>query len=110
MTGFKWRAASSQLYHGILKSMRSLGKDRSIKLTDLGEEMMDDVIMGDIVQEKSSLPAEEWSVNGRGSTSLESEGRSAVVRKTLVLRSIPTDAHESINWRKAKYAQHVAHR
>jgi hypothetical protein len=88
MTVFKWRVASSPLYHGILKvDEELLGKDRSMKPTDLGEEMMDDVIMGDIVQEKSSLPAEEGSVDGCRSASLIIPSSPAIVRKTLVLRS-----------------------
>jgi len=71
--------------------------------------MMDDVIMGDVVQEKSSLPAEERSIDGRGSTSLESESRPAIVRKALVLRSRRTRMINT-DWKKAKYSQHVAHR
>ena len=88
MTDFKWRVASSPLYHGILKvDEKLLGKDRSTKPTDLSEEMMDDVIMSDIVQEKPSLPAEERSVDGRGSASLVIPSSPTIVRKTLVLRS-----------------------
>jgi hypothetical protein len=54
--------------------------------TDLGEEMVDDVIMCDIMQEKSALPAKERPVNGCSSPSLERPGRHTVVRNASVLK------------------------
>ena len=50
----------------------------------LGEKVMDDVVVGDVVQEKAAHPAEEVTVHSRGGASLEIPLRLAIVRQRRV--------------------------
>ena len=45
---------------------------------------MDDVVVGDVVQEKAAHPAEEVTVHSRGGASLEIPLRLAIVRQRRV--------------------------
>lgn len=48
-----------------------LGSLLAVVERHLGEEVVDDVVVSDIVEEETSLPSEERSVDGAGSSTLE---------------------------------------
>lgn len=60
----------------LLEVLSSLG---SVVEGHLGEEVVDDVVVGDVVEEETSLPAEEVTVDGSGGTTLEGPFLLAVV-------------------------------
>ena len=51
--------------------LEMLGGLLSMVERHLREEVVDDVVVGDVVQEESSPPSEEWSVNSAGGATLE---------------------------------------
>ena len=50
----------------------------------LGEEVVDDVVVGDVVEEEASLPAEEGTVDSGSGATLEVPLFSTVVREARV--------------------------
>lgn len=66
------------------KGLEVLGSLLAVIERHLGEEVVDDVIVGDIVEEEASLPSEEGTVDGAGGATLERPLSLAVMRETLI--------------------------
>lgn len=86
------------------ESLEMLSSFGAVVEGHLGEEVMDDMEVSDIVEEEASLPAENGPVNGSGSATLEVPFLAAVVRHDRVGVMKISDHDEPVGDREPREA------